>query len=232
MRCIKQSGILSSNPNFNWHVFKVDFLERKWYNLPMKFKHLIYPSFGALLLIGATKNTTLSAVFSEEMTLEEKELMVSARIYSREESQQFLHLDLERKGYIPVEITIQNQGDHAYAISAASTAMSSAKPSEIAWKVTKGAIPRGIGLKIFSFLFWPFMIPSTIDSIYTFKTHKSIVKVLTAKGFKEKDEIVLPYSLVKRVLYIPEASFYATFSVSLEDLTANELVVIPVSADL
>ncbi len=182
--------------------------------------------------MGATKSPALLTVFSEEMTLEEKELKVSAKVYTREESQQFLHLDLEKKGYIPVEITIQNQGNHAYAISAASTAMNCAKPSEIAWKVTKGAIPRGIGLKIFSFLFWPFMIPSTIDSIYTFKTHKSIVKVLTAKGFKENDEIVLPYSLVKRVLYIPEASFYTTFSVSLEDLTTDELVVIPVSADI
>ena len=196
----------------------------------MKFNNFIYPILGAFLLLGTTKSTTLAEVFSEEVSLEERGVAVSARVYSREESQQFLHLDLEGKGYVPVEITIKNPGDHTYTISACSTAMSSAKPQEIAWKVTKGAIPRGVGLKIFSLFFWPFMIPSTIDSIHTFKTHQSFIKTLTAKGFKETDEIVLPYSLVKRVLYIPEASFYANFSVSLEDLTADELVVIPVSA--
>jgi hypothetical protein len=53
---------------------------------------------------------------------------------------------------------------------------------------------------------------------------------LTAKGFKEVDEVVLPYSVVKRLLYIPQASFYNTFSVSMEDLDGDELVVVPVIA--
>ena len=195
----------------------------------MKVKYLIYPLVGALFLISATwREGSLPAVFSEQMTLEDKELTVSGRVYSAKDSDHILHTDLVARGYVPVEITIQNQGDHAYAISAASTAMSSAKPSEIAWKITKKAIPRGVGLKILSFVFWPFTFASTVDSIHTFKKHKSLVKVLTAKGFKEEDEIVLPYSLVKRILYIPEKAFYTTFSVSLQDLNSEELVVIPI----
>jgi hypothetical protein len=195
----------------------------------MKIKHLLYPLVGAVLLIGATwKEGTLPAVFSDEMTLEDKELSVSAKAYSAEDSKHILHTDLVAKGYVPVEVTIQNQGDHSYAISAASTSMSSHKPKDIAKKLTKGALPRAIGFKILGFFFWPFMIPGTIDSIYSYKKHKSLVKVLTAKGFKEIDEVVLPYSLVKRILYIPEKAFYATFSVALEDLTADELVVVPV----
>jgi hypothetical protein len=162
------------------------------------------------------------------MTLEDKELEVSARAYTADESIKILKADLTAKGYVPVEVTIRNQGNESYAVSGASTAMSSAKPKEIAWKFTKKGIPRALGLKALSLIFWPFTIASTIDSIYSFKKHTSLVKVLKAKGFKEVDEIVLPYSLVKRIIYVPQEAFYATFSVSLENLDSKELVVVPV----
>lgn len=195
----------------------------------MKIKGLIYALAGSLFLISASwKPSAIPAVFKEQMTLEDKKLEVTARVYSPEESSQILHTDLIDMGYIPVEVTIRNQGDHAYTISRACTAMSSAKPKDVAWTYTKSGIPRAIGWKVLSYVFWPFTIPSTIDSIHSFKKHRSIVKVLTAKGFKEIDEIVLPYSLVKRLLYIPKDSFYDTFSVSMEDLNADELVVIPI----
>jgi hypothetical protein len=195
----------------------------------MKVKSLIYALAAALFLISASwKPSPIPAVFKEQMTMEDKKLEVTAKIYSPEESQQILQADLIDMGYIPVEVTIRNQGDHAYAISMASTALNSARPTDVAWTYTKGGIPRAIGWKVLSLVFWPFTIPSTIDSIHSFKKHRSIIKVLTAKGFKEIDEIVLPYSLVKRLLYIPKGSFYDTFSVSMEDLNGDQLVVIPV----
>ena len=195
----------------------------------MKVKGLLYALAGSLFLISASwKPSAIPAVFKEQMTMEDRKLEVTAKAYSPEESRHILHTDLIDMGYIPVEVTIRNQGDHAYAISMASTAMNSARPKDVAWTFTKGTIPRAIGWKVLSFVFWPFTIPSTIDSIHCFKKHRSIVKVLTAKGFKEIDEVVLPYSLVKRLLYVPKDSFYDTFSVSMEDLNADELVVIPI----
>jgi len=195
----------------------------------MKIKVLLYGIAGSLFLICASwKPTPIPAVFKEDLTMEDKKLQVAAKAYTSAESRHILQTDLLDMGYIPVEVTIQNQGDHAYGISMASTAMSSARPKDVAWTYTKAGIPRAIGWKILSWVFWPFTIPSTIDSIHSFKQHRSLVKVLTAKGFKEVDEVVLPYSLVKRLLYIPKGSFYDTFSVSMEDLDGDELVVIPV----
>jgi hypothetical protein len=164
------------------------------------------------------------------MSLLDRGLEVTAKVYSSKDSFQVLRVDLTANGYVPVEVTIQNQGNHSYAISAASTAMSSAKPKDVAWKFSKKRIPHAIGLKILSLFFWPFTIVGTIDSIHSYKKNKSLVKALTAKGFKEVDEVVLPYSVVKRLLYIPEELFYQTFTVALEDLSADELVVVPVEA--
>jgi len=197
----------------------------------MKLKQLVYGLLGAAILMGAAwKPTNVHHVFYEDMSMAEKQLKVSARVYSSEESEQVLRVDLTDKGYVPVEVTIQNQGDHAYAVSMASTAMRSDRPKDVAWKYYKSSIPRAVGWRVLSFFFWPFMVPSTIDSVVSFKKNRMLLKSLTAKGFKEIDEIVLPYSLVKRLLYIPQEAFYNTFSVSMEDLDGDELVVIPVVA--
>ncbi len=197
----------------------------------MKFKSLVYGILGCVVLMSAVWKPAPAPVnFTHNLTLEDKKLQVSARVYSAEESEHILKVDLVDKGYVPVEVTIQNQGDHKYAISMASTAQKSEKPKDVAWKFHKGSVARGIGWRIISFFCWPLSIPSAIDSIVSYKKNRSVLKSLTAKGFKEVDEVVLPYSVVKRLLYIPQASFYNTFSVSMEDLDGDELIVIPVIA--
>lgn len=197
----------------------------------MKLKNLVYGILGcAILMSSVWKPAPVPASFTHNLTLEDKKLQVSARVYSAEESEHILKVDLIDKGYVPVEVTIQNQGDHKYAISMASTAQRSEKPKNVAWKFHKGSVARGMGWRIVSFFCWPLMIPSAIDSIVSYKKNKSLVKSLIAKGFKEIDEVVLPYSVVKRLLYIPQEAFYNTFSVSMEDLDGDELVVVPVIA--
>jgi hypothetical protein len=90
----------------------------------------------------------------------------------------------------------------------------------VALKVTKSAIPRGIAYKIASFFFWPFMIPSTIDSIRVLSHHSSLKRDLMAKSMKE--EIVAPYSTFHRVLFVPEKEFKENFKVTLIDLDTLE----------
>lgn len=196
----------------------------------MKLKSFIYGVLGCAILMSAVwKPASVPVNFSHNLTLEDKKLQLSARVYSAAESKHILRVDLTDKGYVPVEVTIQNQGDHSYAISMASTAQKSDRPKDVAWKFHKASVARGVGWRIASFFCWPLSIPSAIDSIVSYKKNRSVIKALTAKGFKEVDEVVLPYSVVKRLLYIPQASFYKTFSVSMEDLDGDELVVVPVT---
>jgi len=199
----------------------------------MKIYNLIYLLSSSMFLIGATwKSGTTLPTFTGVPSIEDEAVTISAKVYTAAESESVLKNDLLSRGYVPVEITIQNPTTHTYAISAASTAMSNAQPEEIAWKITKRSIPQGIALNIVSFFFWPFSILSTAHSIHGLKTHQAIVKMLTAKGLKQVDEIVLPYSMVKRILYIPENAFYRSFSVSMEETDSNELLVIPVCVPL
>ena len=195
----------------------------------MKAKDYFYITLLSVLFSFNLINKNLvQSILQTPFSLDDKALHVSVRALSAQESTSILKYDLTAQGYKPIEVTISNQGSHAYEISRASTSLPCATAKEIAWKKTKGTIPRGLGLKILGFIFWPFAIASGIEGIATIKNHTRLVNILKAKGFKDDAEAILPYSLVKRVLYIPEDKFEKTFSVALEDLTSDELVVIPV----
>jgi hypothetical protein len=196
----------------------------------MKYKELFYVSIISILFsFNLINKNPIKSIVDTSFSLKDAPLQVSTKLLTSEESQSILKYDLTDKGYKPVEVTISNSGSHTYEISRASTSLACATPKEVAWKATRGSIPRGIGLKILGFFFWPLAIPSAIDTVYTVKKHRSIVSILTAKGFKDQAEAIPPYSLVKRILYIPEDQFIPTFTLSLEDLTEDDLVVIPVT---
>ena len=195
----------------------------------MKSKDYFYISLLTVLFsFNLINKNPVSSLLTTPFSLKDKALEVSVRTLSKDESLSILKYDVTAKGYKPIEVTISNQGSHTYEISRSSTSLPCATAKEIAWKHTKGTIPRGLGLKILGFIFWPFSIASGIEGIATLKKHKQIVKVLKAKGFKDDAEQIVPYSLTKRILYIPEDKFEKTFSVSLEDVTGDELVVVPV----
>lgn len=198
----------------------------------MKSKDYFYIALLSILFsFNLINKNTVSSITETPFTLEDKNLQVSVRVLPTDESKNILKYDVEGRGYTPVEVTIVNQGSHAYEIDRSATSLPCATAKEIAWKESKSALPRGLGLKILGFIFWPFSIASGVDSIMTYKKHRQIVNILNAKGFKDEAEAILPYSVVKRVLYIPEKKFEKSFSVSLEDKTSDKLVVIPVKVE-
>ncbi|MGH2612208.1 MAG: hypothetical protein ACRDFB_04055 [Rhabdochlamydiaceae bacterium] len=195
----------------------------------MKSKDYFYISLLSILFsFNLINKNPIQSILDTPFSLEDKALQISVRALTSEESRSILKYDLTANGYKPIEVTISNQGSHTYELSRASTSLPCATAKEIAWKKTKGTIPRGLGLKILGFIFWPFAIASGIEGIATYKKHKQMVNILKAKGFKDDAEEILPYSLVKRVLYVPKDKFEKTFSVALEDLTGDDLIVIPV----
>lgn len=200
----------------------------------MKYKALFWTAAATcVFFIGSSWNNYRPLALQTEASSlagENQGVKVHAKVYTREDSRNFLHQNLLNKGYAPIELVIHNNTPNAYTLSAASVPLECARGKDVAWTITKKAMPRGMGLKILGFLFWPFIIPSTIDSIATFKNHQAISKDLTAKTLKEQDEIVLPYASVTRVLYVKSEGFRETFSVALQDVESKELLVIHTNA--
>jgi hypothetical protein len=145
---------------------------------------------------------------------------VVAKAMTPDESKQNFGHDLISRGVQPLQLSIQNNTSNEYSLCPSSVDLPRIEASKVAFKVTKAAIPRGIAYKIASFFFWPFMIPSTIDSIRVLSHHHSLKKDLIAKSMKH--EVVAPYSTFHRVLFVPREEFKETFKVTLIDLDTLE----------
>jgi hypothetical protein len=167
--------------------------------------------------------TPVSTQLLPNLSLDHSKVLVVAKALTPNESKKNFGHDLISRGVQPLQLTIQNNTSSEYSLCPSSVDLPRIEASKIAFKVTRSSIPRGIGYKVASLLFWPFAIPGTIDSIRVFSHHKKLKKDLMAKSMRE--EIVAPYSTFHRVLFVPTEEFQQTFKVTLielETLTPTE----------
>jgi hypothetical protein len=151
----------------------------------------------------------------------EEGLEVSYKALSSNESNEYLNRDLLDFGYQPVHVTIQNNTPNAYEISPENVSMPLVSDKEVVSQLMKAALPRSIGFKIASFFFWPLMIPSTIDSIKTYTTRKSLRKDFAAKAFK--DEILLPFSTTHRIIFVSMEDYQDDFTINLVNSNSKNI---------
>ena len=149
----------------------------------------------------------------------EEGITVSYKTYTSKESRAYLNRDLVSRGYQPIQVTIQNNTSHVYSLSPRDVSLPLAKPATVAMSITKEAIPRAIVYKVAGFFFWPLMIPGTIDSIQTFRTHLNLEHDFAAKSIKREN--VPPYATIHRILFVPKKGYQEDFSLVLRNTTNN-----------
>jgi hypothetical protein len=159
---------------------------------------------------------------------ENKMLDISIKPLSEDESKKLLGHNLPSKGVVPLHITIQNNSPYEYSISPDTVDLNSMESKQVAQKIRKSALPRSIAFKIMGFIFWPFMIPGTIDTIHTFHSYKSLKRDYAAKSMK--DELVPVYSTVNRILFVPQEEYKQEFTMTLMEKEKSKAVVFYFSA--
>lgn len=133
-----------------------------------------------------------------------EEITARAIAYTPKESKEALNENIPSHGYQPIQITVQNNSAKTYILSEADVDLPLVDPSKIAARISLGAIPRNIALKVLGFIFWPFIIPATIDSIISFKSHFNRSDEFYIKSLKERGEWLPPYSTMHRIFFIPK----------------------------
>ena len=183
-------------------------------------KNLLFgvPTLLSMVILLSGWNSYDASGFAPVAAAEEPGVFITSKAYTPEESKKHLDRDLQSRGYQPVQVTIQNNTADTLLYDEASVSLPSANPSKIALKVSKTALPRAIGYKIAGLIFWPFMIPGTIDTFRTFKAHKRLKRDLKARAIKE--EAISPYSTVHRMIYVPMAEFKEHFTIKLTDFNS------------
>ncbi len=147
----------------------------------------------------------------------EEGVHIQAKVYNGQDSKAYLSKNLNDVGFRPVQLTIQNNTRNTYFLSSQGVDIQSATTTSVSNHVTAAGIPKSIALKVAGFLFWPFMIPATIDSILTFKSHANMKADYHAKSIKAEGEPIVPYSTVHRILFVPENQYSESFTLNLKD---------------
>jgi len=151
----------------------------------------------------ALRPQTLPFVGSMLEPFSEEGIHIRAKVYSPRESMIYLNRDLIHRGLQPLQVTIQNNTGNSFYLSNSGLDLPNMPSKAVAGKLMRSAIPRSIAFRIAGFFFWPLLIPGTIDSIITMKNYFDIRQDYYAKSIKDQPELIVPYSTVNRVIFLP-----------------------------
>jgi hypothetical protein len=189
-------------------------------------KNAFYLSF-SILVVCATVYLTKEFVALRPQTLpfvgsilepfSEEGVQIRAKAYSPRESMIYLNRDLLHRGLQPLQVTIQNNTGDSFYLSNSGLDLPNMSSKAVAGKLTRSAIPRAIALRIAGFFFWPLLIPATIDSIITTKNYFDIRRDYYAKSIKDHPELIVPYSTVNRVIFLPADQVADEFTLYLQE---------------
>ncbi len=150
------------------------------------------------------------------------EVYLEAKVLSLEETKDYLHHDLKSRGYQPILLQIDNTSPFSYEMKKGQVDMNMVSAKKIVKEIRSSSLPRAIAYQILSFFFWPFIIPSTIDSIHTRNRMGTLEKQLHAKTLKSEGEIIPPYSSMSRLLYIPQEKLKESFQLTLTNIDEQQ----------
>ena len=184
-------------------------------------KRFILPLIGCAALLLSMNHVFLngsyfpSLVQLKEGFAQEDHISLSIKALTLEEAKKQLNGDIVGWGYQPIQITIENQSSDPYLLSPDSIGLSLVDPKKVAKEIIKSSIPRAVGFKIAGLIFWPFSIPSVVDSLMTLKIHREMKKNLTSKAVKS--EIIAPYSSFNRVFFVYLEEYKESFAITLQN---------------
>ncbi|MBS0629097.1 MAG: hypothetical protein JSS30_02590 [Verrucomicrobia bacterium] len=147
----------------------------------------------------------------------EEGIHIRAKAYSQKDSIVYLNRDLLYRGLQPLQVTIQNNTPRSFYLSDEGLDLPNLNSRQVAGKLTRSAIPRSIAFRIAGFFFWPILIPGTIDTILTAKSYFQIKRDYYAKSIKDHPELIVPYSTVNRVIFVPLDQVSNDFTLHLQD---------------
>ena len=180
------------------------------------FVALIVILSGAFLALGWQHHQirpfiALTHPFLAPATFDPKEngVEVQVKLLSHSESKKLLGHDLLNENIQPLQITIHNNSPKIYVLSRDGVELKQIEAKKVAKKLYYNTIPRAVAFRVFSFLFWPFMVPSTIDSIHSYYSYRKMRKDFEVKALKE--EMIPVYATFHRILFIPSSEMKETF---------------------
>lgn len=143
-------------------------------------------------------------------------IYIQAKAYDAQDSKTYLSRDLLRRGFQPIQVTIQNNTSRTFYLSNQGLDLPNATAHTIASRISREAIPRAVIFKVIGFFFPPFLVVGTVDGIVTVHAHFKMKNDYHAKSIKDTEKPLLPYSTVHRVIFVPNKEYTGEFNLYLK----------------
>jgi len=179
---------------------------------------LTFPIIG--LILGKTQLPHPQGVYLQEHS----GISVHVEPLLGEQSKEYLTKDLNARGIQPVKLWIDNRSSHELLLAMKDVSLPQVSAGVAAMRVAASGLPRSIGYQIAGMIFWPFMIPGTINSLRSMATHSTFKHDLKAHCVKPVAEVIPPYAKVERMVLVPEKKFSTPFTVTFKDKETNETI--------
>ena len=179
---------------------------------------------GMVLISGCAsyKAAPLHTIATKESWIPWKtnDVLIAARTFDEEDCKQYLDRDVISKGYLPIQITIENNSDHSYLFSLDRVSISCVPPEDVAQQVHTSTVGRAGGYGAASLFFWPFVIPAVVDGALSVQANQALDLDFASKG--AKDQVIKAHAHVNMVLFVPEFDFEDLFNITLIDLQTHQ----------
>jgi hypothetical protein len=164
----------------------------------------------------------LNNLSSEQSSFQffQPDIVLAAKAFSKRDCKKYLDRDVIGKGYIPVQISLDNRSNKNYLFSPSRVSLPCANPEEVAAKVHTSTIARAAGYGAAALVFWPFAIPAIVDGVSSAQANEALDQDFYLKA--GKDQIIAPYSHANMVIFIPKESYHPVFNVTLVDVKSNQ----------
>lgn len=159
-----------------------------------------------ILLTGcASYNSSTLPVLSSHDALyfdSEPQILVSWKIYNARDCENYLDRNILSEGYIPVQLTVRNQGNDPLYLSAHNFSVPLCSSREVASKAHTSTGGRIAAWGVGGLFFFPLMIPAVVDGMKSVQANTDLDADYAAKTLKE--QVIQPHSLFNGIVFIPK----------------------------
>lgn len=178
---------------------------------------LVFTISLSLLFTGcASYNASSLSALDPQFVKEPEEIegfSIGCKAFTGADCQTYLDRDVIRRGYLPIQLTFNNQTDKFYLFSTQGINLRCVNPEVVADMVHTSTIGRVTGYTIGAIFFTPLIIPAIVDGIKSSKANK-----LLDVDFREKAQetfVIAPKSYNKTLFFVPKKDFKPYFDLTL-----------------
>jgi hypothetical protein len=158
-----------------------------------------------------------------------QDVVAMAKTFDKADCKRYLDRDVIAEGYQPVQLYIQNNSDKNYIFSLNRMTIPYARAEEVADKVHTSTVGRAVGYGVAALFIWPFAIPAVVDGVKSAQANDNLDIDFSAKT--ARDQTIAPHSYFNKIVFVPQAEYQSTFSLTLIDQESKEPKTLEVSAN-